>query len=231
MKISLVQLCPITGNIEQNISDHIKWINEAASAHSNLVIFPELSLTGYEPTLAKELAISKDDARLRNFQELSDEKCISIAVGAPLKNHKGITISLLLFHPHQHVQVYSKQYLHEDEVPFFIPEKNQHPLVNNFPIGLAICYEISVAEHIGNVMAKRPTFLLSSVSKDQRGVTNAYHELSDIAIKNKLPVAMVNCVGDADGMRCAGQSAFWDHNGNLIKQLDSTSEAILPLEL
>ncbi|GGF29678.1 carbon-nitrogen hydrolase family protein [Echinicola rosea] len=231
MKISLVQLSPAAGDIDKNIIKHIKWIEKAASEHSELVIFPELSLTGYEPTLAKQLAVTKDDPRLQIFQEISDKKAIIIAVGAPVQCSNGTTISLLIFHPKKEIQVYSKQFLHDDEVPFFIPGQRKSLLVNGTAIGLGICYEISVAEHIQNVMATHPSFFLSSVAKDQRGVINAYQQLPDIAKNNKLPVAMVNCVGVADGGHCAGKSAFWDDHGNIIRQLDSSSEGMLTMEI
>ncbi|QDH80004.1 carbon-nitrogen hydrolase family protein [Echinicola soli] len=231
MNISLVQLSPATGEIDKNIISHVKWIEKAASEHSELVIFPELSLTGYEPTLAKELSITKDDPRLKVFQQLSDNKAIIIAIGAPLQGATGTSISLLIFHPKKEVQVYSKQFLHADELPFFVPGISRSLLIDDTAIGLAICYEISVGEHIKNVMATHPSFFISSVAKDQNGVINAYQKLSEIANKNKLPVAMVNCVGEADGVQFAGKSAFWDDQGNLVQQLDNHAEGILSMKI
>ena len=114
MKICLAQTKPFTGSIEKNIEQHLELILLAIEQGVELIIFPELSLTGYEPTLANAIAISKDDARLTVFQEARSEKNITIGVGTPIKTSQGITISMILFQPNQSVQVYSKGFLHSD---------------------------------------------------------------------------------------------------------------------
>jgi predicted amidohydrolase len=54
------------------------------------LIFPELSLMGYEPELSKELATKVDDIRLKPLQQLSDNHSIVIGVGLPL-NTEGVS--------------------------------------------------------------------------------------------------------------------------------------------
>ena len=80
MKICVAQTRPIKGDIQSNIHNHKKLIDLAVSSGAEIVIFPELSLTGYEPTLAKELAINEDDSRLDDFQKISDTQQITIGV-------------------------------------------------------------------------------------------------------------------------------------------------------
>ncbi|EAV1697402.1 hypothetical protein H8Q20_004914 [Salmonella enterica] len=46
-------------------------IESAVSAGVNLIFFPELSLTGYEPEMAKDLALA-DESSLSPLQVLSD---------------------------------------------------------------------------------------------------------------------------------------------------------------
>ena len=70
MKIGVVQTRPITGDIQANIANHKQWIERAVVDGAELIIFPELSLTGYEPTLAKELATDQDDPRFDDLQAL-----------------------------------------------------------------------------------------------------------------------------------------------------------------
>ena len=78
MKICAVQTKPIKGDIHANIANHKKFINRAVAHGAELVIFPELSLTGYEPTLAKEPAMDEGDTRFDDFQTISDANGISI---------------------------------------------------------------------------------------------------------------------------------------------------------
>ena len=72
MKLVAAQISSYQGKIEQNISKHVTVIEEAVRHKADGVIFPELSLTAYEPLLAQDLAIQFDDPRLEEFQKLSD---------------------------------------------------------------------------------------------------------------------------------------------------------------
>ncbi|MEM8524632.1 MAG: nitrilase-related carbon-nitrogen hydrolase [Bacteroidota bacterium] len=57
MKICIAQSRSAKGKIKENISAHLKLINRATKLNADLIIFPELSLTAYEPALAKSLAV------------------------------------------------------------------------------------------------------------------------------------------------------------------------------
>ncbi len=61
MKICVAQTRPIIGDIQRNIERHKNFIALAGSYGADTVIFPELSLTGYEPTLAEALATQPAD--------------------------------------------------------------------------------------------------------------------------------------------------------------------------
>src|ERR1700730_7808153 len=99
MKICVAQTRPIKGDIQSNIIKHKKIIELAVADGAETVIFPELSLTGYEPVLAKKLATDPDDSRFDVFQKISDSSQITIGLGVPTKNNSGIHISMVLFQP------------------------------------------------------------------------------------------------------------------------------------
>jgi predicted amidohydrolase len=69
--IAVAQTDPLKGNAEANLQDHARFIRAAAKNCANIVIFPELSLTGYEPNLAEGLAMSIGDKRLYSLREPS----------------------------------------------------------------------------------------------------------------------------------------------------------------
>jgi len=119
MKIGIVQLEPKKGNIERNIELHIYWIKQAINQHADLIVFPELSLTGYEPQLANFLATNQNDKRLDCFQKLSDENNITIGVGLPTRKVDELNISMIIFQPRKDRMTYSKQYLYPTEVSTF----------------------------------------------------------------------------------------------------------------
>lgn len=228
MKICLVQFKPDKGNIAANITRHQAFIHTAVDNGAGTVIFPELSLTGYEPTLARELATTITDSRLSVFQTLSDTHRATIAVGIPLQTETGITISLLFFQPLHAPVVYSKQYLHPDEEPFFVAGKSHFTQMGGQPaLAPAICYELFVPAHSDAAHRHGATVYAASVAKAEKGVAAAMQRLPLIAQQYGFTVLMANCIGVNDGMICAGQSAVWNSSGQLLGQLNSHSEGLL----
>lgn len=58
MKLCAVQLASLKGEVSANLQRHLACIEQAAALGAELVVFPELSLTGYEPTVARQAAMS-----------------------------------------------------------------------------------------------------------------------------------------------------------------------------
>jgi predicted amidohydrolase len=65
IRIALAQIAPRLGALEANLARHRELIDEARSKGADLVVFPELGLTGYQlQDLASEVAMRLDDPRL-----------------------------------------------------------------------------------------------------------------------------------------------------------------------
>lgn len=228
MKICLAQTRPVKGNVEANITNHLQLIDLAIAGKANMIIFPELSLTGYEPTLAKGLATTVDDKRFSVFQHCSNDHQIVIAVGAPLQTTTGITISSIIFRPAKNREVYSKQFLHADEEPFFVSGKNASGLLDEKDnVALAICYELSVPAHAEKAFENGARSYLASVAKSVEGVEKATERLTAIAKQYSMMTMLVNCIGVNDGVLCAGRSSVWNKEGKLLGQLSRDREGLL----
>jgi len=228
MKICAAQTRPVRGDIEHNIISHKKLIELAVSNEAELIIFPELSITGYEPSIAKELATTKDAARFDEFQNTSDNQNIIIGIGVPTKHETGICITMVIFQPFKERITYSKKYLHKDEEPFFISGENFPCLkINETNIGLAICYELSVPEHSAIAFNSGADIYFASVAKSASGVDKASESLSGIARKYSSIVLMSNSVGPCDDFESAGTSSIWNSKGELTGQLNDIDEGIL----
>jgi predicted amidohydrolase len=231
MKIAVAQIQPVRGDIQSNIDKHIPFIELAAVNGADMIIFPELSLTGYEPSLAKKLATDATDSRFDIFQQLSNANHITIGAGMPTKGLKGIHITMVLFQPDTLRQTNSKKYLHADEEPFFVPGENLSGLViNDTPITMAICYEISIAAHSKEAFNSGARVYIASVAKTAKGVEKAMEQLREIATNYGMTVLMSNCVGLCEDGICAGQSAAWNNKGTLLGQLNNTNEGLLILD-
>jgi len=228
MKIAVAQLKSVPGVISKNISLHKTWIAKAAEYKANLICFPELSLTGYEPTLAQELAMSFDDHRLNDFQLMSNKKDMTIAVGLPLQASTKPSIGMAIFQPNNTCIFYKKQLLHHDELPYF-SHGNSQPIItlDHLKIAPAICYESNQESHWSEAVRLGMNLYLTSVAKDKAGVKKAYEYFEKASAKYQTPIVMANAIGPSDHFISAGQSAVWNEEGQCMDQLDSTKEGIL----
>jgi len=229
MKVSIAQTRPVKGNIEKNLENHLKFIEKATRNEADIIVFPELSLTGYEPDLSRQLATNKADKRFKVFQEISDAKKITIGVGIPTTEHENIFITMLIFRPNAEIIQYSKQYLYETETEFFKAATN--PIVLPFDVknivAPAICYETSIEEHAQNAHEKNANIYMASVLNSINGIDKDLNRISNIAKQYSMTAFMANYVGQSGGYECAGKSTIWNDKGEIIAQLSQNEEAIL----
>lgn len=228
MNVGIAQIKSSKGNITANIEKHIKFVELASSFKATSVFFPELSLTGYEPELAKDLAIYKNDERLDVFQDICNLRNITIGVGIPIKTQSGIQISMIVFRPNQDQIIYSKQQLHEDEFPYFEKGNEQVIIeVERQKIIPAICYESLQIKHAENASKLGGEIYLASVAKSKGGVEKAFIYYPEVAKKYAMPVLMANCIGECDNFVTVGFSSVWNKEGKLIAQLNNENEGII----
>lgn len=228
MKIGIAQTRSINGDISANIEKHIKFIELAVSLNSDSLFFPELSLTSYEPKMAKFDAIDLEDSRLDIFQKISNSSRKTIGVGIPTKSNDGILISMVIFQPNKPRQIYSKQQLHPDEFPYFINGDQQIIItVGIYKIAPAICFESLQSTHAEYASKLGADFYLASVAKSRDSVADALTYYPTVAKKYKMTVLMSNCVGFCDDFESTGYSSIWNNKGQLMGQLDDLNEGLL----
>ncbi|HRO68913.1 MAG TPA: carbon-nitrogen hydrolase family protein [Chitinophagaceae bacterium] len=228
MKIGIAQARPFKGNVSANVEAHRKLIDSALTYKADAVFFPELSLTGYEPALANELASHQDDNELDIFQQISDQYKIIIGVGLPTRSATIPRISMIIFTPQQARQTYSKQQLHSDEFPYFGSGEGQVIIESGkSKIAPAICYESLQPSHAANSFGLGANIYVASVAKSANGVEKAFQHFPVIAKRYSMPVFMANSLGFCDNFLSVGRSSVWSKDGRLIAQLDEQSEGVL----
>lgn len=228
MKICIAQTQSLKGKIQENIQNHLKFIGKAIELNADLIIFPELSITSYEPTLAKELAMDSFDDTFKPFQMAADKHDLVIGIGMPTKATDGLNISMLLFQAKKEMVIHSKYLLHEDELPYFVSGQQQPFLqLKGKKIAIGICYETLQREHFTNAVTHEAELYIASVAKPDRGIDKAYLHFPSIAKEFNIPILMSNCVGHCDDFLSNGQSAVWDGEGKLIGQLDNENQEFL----
>ncbi len=231
MKLCAVQLASLKGDLPGNLQRHLVCIEQAAALGAELVVFPELSLTGYEPSLARQSALPVTSARLDPLQAACDRLGITVAVGLPLPTPDGIRIGMPVFCPDAPRQAYAKQRLHDDELPYFTPGHQALLLeVGEHRVAPAICYESMFMAHAAVARERGADLYLVSVAKTAKGIREGYAHYPEVARELGMPVLMANCVGPADTFIGAGGSAAWDSQGHLLASLDDHSEGLIVLD-
>lgn len=232
MKIALAQTRPVKGDLLTNIGVHVHYVHQAAEVGASIIFFSELSLTGYEPTLAHVLATTQDNPHFEIFQAEADRYGITICAGVPIQAEEGIWIGMVIFSPDSPRQTYGKKYIHPDEQAYFVPGPTITPLViDGIKIGPAICYELSCPEHVEHAIKKGADVYVASSAKTVEGNERAFKALSATAKAYQIPTLQVNCVGTADGSVKAGASAVWGPDGTLLKQMGDDDEGLLIFDL
>lgn len=228
MRVAVVQTQPAACAIDVNVKAHEIWVKKVADRGADMVFFPELSITGYEPKHAHRLTLRADDARLDVFQMLSHALRITIGMGVPTSDGENVRISMLVFQPNAARIVYSKQHLHADEQPFFVAGSGQVLLAGpGGAVAPAICYESLLDEHCEAAVELGATVYVASVAKSASGLVKAEAHYPEIARRHSLPVLMANCVGRCDGFEAAGASAVWNARGERVARLPSGGEGAL----
>ena len=79
-RVGVAQINPVLGDLDRNLEMHLEWIGRARDDGCELLVFPELSLTGYVlEDLAYGVGMRLGDARLERLVE--ESKSISMIVG------------------------------------------------------------------------------------------------------------------------------------------------------
>lgn len=145
LRIGLAQIDPVLGEVEANLEKHLEWIDRARDAGVELLLFPELSLTGYRllhltPRVALQPETSPVLARLR-----SAAPGMSIVVGGVEEDERGFLFNSAFLLAggelaHTHRKLYLPTYGIFQEGRFFSEGSRLGlPKVEGHPVGILIC--------------------------------------------------------------------------------------------
>ncbi len=148
MKVSLVQASPKSGNKDENIRIMKKHIKKSKS---DLVVFGELFLTGYENKDFSELAEPIPGESVNKIIEIAKENNCYIVFGMPEKENDKIYNTSVLVHPDGKTDRYRKWFLPNfgifEEKKYFKEGNEINVFETKFgKIGLLTCYDIFFPE-------------------------------------------------------------------------------------
>jgi len=227
MKIAVAQCSAIKGDISLNVENHLKYVRAAGSLGVTYIVFPELSLTGYELELANALCLSQDDKRLEPLVLAAKEYNMSIGVGAPIKSDGLPKIGLIIIDGDGNVQTYEKIFLHEGEDIYFSSGDKYHYITREQDIiANAICADTINSEYAKNCSLAGASIYIAGVLVTPQGYEKDANKWASYASGHNMLVAIANYNQVSGGLQGAGKSAIWYKNG-LLSQAGDNEDAIV----
>ncbi|WP_025112506.1 carbon-nitrogen hydrolase family protein [Pseudomonas sp. H1h] len=228
--VAAAQSFSVAGDLAANITAHLRFMAAAAEQGVELLVFPELSLTGYEGQLAADMAIDPLDAVLQPLRDYARELGISAVVGMPirLKGSSQVLIGALTLAKDGSLEVYSKQHLHAGEERFFAPGTGGSTLrIGRDTVSLAVCADFSHASHAAAAAGLGADLYAAGVLIGESGYGADSALLQGYAEKHSMAVLMANHAGLTGGWQSAGRSAFWSEIGALIVAAPGPGELLV----
>jgi NAD+ synthase (glutamine-hydrolysing) len=234
MRIAMAQIDSTVGDLEGNARKIREYMEEAGRLGSDLVVFPELAITGYPPQdlLYEKEFVRKNKDILRGIVEANAR--IAGIIGFVDDDDEGhLYNSAAVFEGRKLAGIVHKTLLPTydvfDEDRYFEParKKDVKPVKLKFDgrmlkIGVEICedlwderYDIKVTD----LLVERGADLVVNISSSPFYVGKRFEReglLKEKATKNSVPIFYINLVGGQDELVFDGQSLAVDACGDLI---------------
>ncbi|WP_211460640.1 carbon-nitrogen hydrolase family protein [Collimonas silvisoli] len=219
LTIAAAQSVSIAGDVKANISRHLRFMEQAADHGVQLLVFPELSLTGYERSLGRELAMRPDAEILMPLRDLARRTGMTTVVGAPIfaNESNDVFIAALVLGNANGVGLYTKQHLHPGEdVVFTAGTPDVTVPVADMTVALAICADIVHPSHAAQAKQLKANVYAAGVLITEKAYPTETELLRTYATEHNMAVLMANHGGATGGWSPIGRSAFWAEGGRLI---------------
>ncbi|MFD1090898.1 NAD+ synthase [Providencia vermicola] len=236
LNISLAQLNWLVGDIEGNCDRMLQVVSEQAS-QTDIVMFSELSLTGYPP---EDLIFRADfedrcEAQLERLQKASTET--AIIVGHPCYEGDEIFNALSFFYQGKLHARYFKQELPNygvfDEPRYFsAAEKTCVVEFKGYQLGLLICEDIWYDEPVDAVKGAGAELLLT-INASPYDI-HKEHIRSDLLVdhcqRTHMPIVYLNQVGGQDELVFDGGSKVIANKGKQTFKLPEFKEQVVTVK-
>jgi NAD+ synthase (glutamine-hydrolysing) len=248
-KIGIAQIAPHLGDVGANLKMHVETMEQAAAQGVNLLVFPELSLTGYVlRDLVQEVAIDLQDGSspLSELADAAGRLGLDVTVGFVEEGtRKKFHIASAYISKgevlHVHRKVYLPTYTFFDEGRYFAPGNRFEAFDTRFGrVGMLICEDFWHLSSPYLLWMDGADVLLLMSSSPGRGLhqPGRMDSIQHVELANQMFanfftvfVAHANRVGFEDGLNFWGGSTLFGPDGQLVAHAPYFQEALLTAEI
>jgi predicted amidohydrolase len=247
INLALAQLNTKLGDVESNLARHMDYIQQAKSQKADLLVFPELSLTGY---VLQDLVASvahkptEDDSVFKHLLQASHDLDLVVGFVDEDSRHRFFIASAYLSGGkvlHVHHKVYLPTYGLFDEGRFFAWGDSVRAFDTRFGrMGMLICEDFWHASPPYLLWLDGADIMLFSSASPGRGLNDKDRLESAHWVERVIKgyasmftsfVAHANRVGYEDGLNFWGGAALFDPNGEEVVTGPYNEEAITYAEM
>lgn len=227
MHAVLAQLSAENGDVEANARRAAEVVERHAEA--DIVVFPELFLSGYDLRVVAATALRADAEPLRRVAEAARAASVAVAIGFVEQGRAGPANAVALFdRDGSPAGVYRKVQLYGAEREVFVP--GSELLVAALAgrrVGVLVCFDVEFPE-LARELALAGADLLVTCSANMEPYYGA-HELATRAraLENELPHLYVNLVGWTRSLRFVGGSRSVAPDGAVLAEAGHAGEEVV----
>lgn len=240
LRVAMAQISPVLGDLQRNLALHIEQIDAARRQHADLIVFPELSLTGYFlRDMVPDLAISPDGAEIRQLIEAAGPMSVVVGLVEESPRHRFYNAALWIEGGrvvHLHRKVYLPTYGLFDEQRYFAAGERffAFDTARFGRVGILICEDFWHLSAAAIMQAEEVDLLICAANSPARGVdgpkvhtAETYEQLTKTyAQLLGAAVIVVNRVGFEDGLCFWGGSLAVGPDGRAVAQAPMFDEAL-----
>lgn len=234
-KIALLQMNSLNRRYQESTEIVLAKMREAAAEGADLLLLPEVFLTGYVLPFHNQEALGEDNPYLQQICAAAGEIGIGVVATAVTRGReKPQNSAYVIDKQGRRLMKYSKVHTCDfaDEACFESGDAFHVCDFHGIRLGVMICYDREYPESARILMLKGAELLL--VPNDCGAMKPRLCALSTRAYENMVGVAMANPNGENAGNSCAFSPICWDENGdcvdNVLLMADALTEGLFYAE-
>jgi NAD+ synthase (glutamine-hydrolysing) len=238
MRLALAQINTVVGDLDGNVARIVGRLREARNAGADLVLFPELAVTGYPPEDLLFRPGFLREARRAVEQIAAETTEIAALVGVPWLD-RDLSNGCAICAGGEVKAVYPKRFLPNygvfDELRYFQPGREMFLLrMGETLVGPTVCEDIWQPGPPATDLALAGAHVIANISASPFHVGKGLEReemLITRARDNACWVALVNAVGGQDELIFDGHSVVIDEEGQIVARAPSFEEALLVVDI